>query len=403
MRRGHEIPSPCHYYTFDDGNHWIKAGPDIPENFLAHDFDAHGGRKGALDYIADRGANCIYFLPNNVGGDGDDTWPHISKHNHKTRYDNGKLREWDELFRYAERRGVLLHFQLAETESGNENYYDDGNLGPERKLFYRELIARFGYLGGIEWDLGEENDYGTTKRKAFADYIDDVDPYNHPTTTHTHSGQDDSFYDPLLGNDDFDATGFQGRWSDDSINDLAVKWRRDSASAGVPWVVCLNEPQRIEADPDDRNDGLPHGRIDRMWPFFMGGAGGFEWYIQHDGGGHGLDQQIDDFGRIEEALVWSGYLIEFFQEIPYWEMTPDRGKVYNGDGYLLEKPGDVYAVYLPDGGAVDVDLTSGTYALRWFNPRTGDFQAGDEISGGSATDLPSPPFGGDAAAIIERR
>jgi len=75
MRRGHEIPSPCHYYTFDDGNHWIKAGPDIPENFLAHDFDAHGGRKGALDYIADRGANCIYFLPNNVGGDGDDTWP----------------------------------------------------------------------------------------------------------------------------------------------------------------------------------------------------------------------------------------------------------------------------------------------------------------------------------------
>ncbi|MFC7772207.1 carbohydrate-binding protein [Salinirubellus sp. GCM10025899] len=44
-----------HYYTFDNGDHWLKAGPDLPENFLARDFDAHGGRKGAIDYIADRG------------------------------------------------------------------------------------------------------------------------------------------------------------------------------------------------------------------------------------------------------------------------------------------------------------------------------------------------------------
>ena len=389
-----------HYYQFPDGTRWLKAGPDIPENFLAHDFDAHGGRRGALDYVADRGANCIYFLPNNVGGDGDDTWPHTEKYGAKTRYDNSKLGEWESLFEHAERRGILLHFQLAETESGNENYYDDGDLGPERKLFYRELIARFGHVCGIEWDIGEENDYGTTKRERFADYIDDVDPYDHVVTTHTHSGNDGT-YDPLVGNDDFDATGFQGGWSRGRMADLVEEWRRKSSDSGVPWIVEVNEPQRIEADADDRDDGLPHGRIDKMWPLFMSGGGGFEWYVQYDGGGHGLDQEIDDFGRIEEALIWSGYLLDFFDRIPYWAMNANHGAVSNGDGYLLDG-GDVVAVYLPDGDTVDVDVEDGQYDVTWFDPESGETESGGSIGGGSSTDLPSPPFSGDTAVILRR-
>lgn len=221
----------------------------------------------------------------------------------------------------------MLHFQLAETEHANESYYDDGDLGPQRKLFYRELVARFGHICGIEWDLGEENDYGTSKRERFAGYIHDVDPYDHPVTTHTHSGQDGTFYDLLVGNSDFDATSFQGHWSGSDVASLAQEWRRKSSNAGVPWVVCLNEPQVIEADSTDEDHGLPHGRVDKMWPFFMSGAGGFEWYVQNDGGGHSLDQKIDDLSRIEEALTWSGYLRDFFSRIPYWQMSPAHGKV----------------------------------------------------------------------------
>ncbi|MFC7772208.1 hypothetical protein ACFQS5_26485 [Salinirubellus sp. GCM10025899] len=151
--------------------------------------------------------------------------------------------------------------------------------------------------------------------------------------THTHNGQDDQFYDPLLGNDDFDATGFQGSWSGDAIHDLAVKWRRDSADAGVPWVVCVDEPQRIELDPNS----LRHGRTDYMWPFFMGGAGGFEWYVWQDGGGPG-DPLADDFRRFEEILLWSGHLLEFFQEIPYWEMESDRGNSGTGTATCWKNP-----------------------------------------------------------------
>jgi hypothetical protein len=138
-----------------------------------------------------------------------------------------------------------------------------------------------------------------------------------------------------------------------------------------------------------------------MWPLFMSGGGGFEWYVQYDGGGHGLDQEIDDFGRIEEALIWSGHLLDFFDRIPYWAMDANHGAVSNGDGYLLDG-GDVVAVYLPDGDTVDVDVGDGQYDVTWFDPESGETESGGSIGGGSSTDLPSPPFSGDAAVILRR-
>ncbi|MCG8454874.1 MAG: DUF5060 domain-containing protein, partial [Holophagales bacterium] len=152
-----------HYLSEADGDAWVKGGPDIPENFLGyegfdntpdagHTFAAHvadwrpgdpdwnggAGRAivGALNYIADRGANVIYFLPMNLFGDGRDTFPTITE-TAKTRYDLSKLAQWETVFSHAQSRGIFLHFVLAETESGNENYHDGGELGPERKLFYR--------------------------------------------------------------------------------------------------------------------------------------------------------------------------------------------------------------------------------------------------------------------------
>lgn len=426
--KGHLTNHGSHYLQFPDGERWIKGGPNVPENFLgyagfdntpdaSHDYAAHEsdwtsgdpdwnggagkGIVGALNYVADRGGNSVYFLPMNVGGDADDTFPTIDPAE-KTRYDVSKLEQWETVFGHAQRRGIHLHFQLAETESANENYHDGGDLGPQRKLFYRELVARFGHHNAVQFDIGEENDYGTTKRERFAAYLVAVDPYDHPVTTHTHNGSDDEFYDPLLGNGDFDLTAFQGSWSGDALADVVEKWRTQSADAGVPWVVSVDELQTVQNDPDDQNGGYPHGRREKMWPVYMSGGGGFEWYVQSDGGGHGLDQTLDDFGEMEVALEWTGHALAFMDELPYWEMAPDRGAIADGDGYLLEKPGEVYALYLPAGGTATVDLASGTYQLRWFDPKTGAFDRPVEVGGGSGTTLPSPTFDGDAAAILER-
>jgi len=415
-----------HYLTFAGGGIFLKGGPDIPENMFGysgfdntpdagHSFSAHvddwnpgdpdwnsgagRGLIGALNFIAERGANSIYFLPMNIGGDGRDTFPTIGEFN-KTRYDLSKLGQWEIAFAHAQSKGIWLHFVLAETESGNENYHDNGELGPQRKLFYRMLVARFGHHNGIQFNIGEENDYGTARREEFADWIKAIDPYDHPVTTHTNNGQYNQFYDPLLGNDDFDITSFQGSNSRSSMFDLIRDWRQDSADAGTPWVVSFDEPQKIENNMSD-SVGYPHGRRNKMWPVYMAGGGGFEWYVQQDGAGHSLDQQIDDFGIMEDALNWTGHALDFFGLLPLADMQSNRDQASSDNGgntYTLAVPGNVYAIYNDhNGGPLEIDLSDApqnvSFQVTWFNPRTGDMLAGDvtSVNGGGVTELGTAP------------
>ncbi|MDH3379972.1 MAG: hypothetical protein OEQ39_23885, partial [Gammaproteobacteria bacterium] len=416
-----------HYLTEADGDPWIKGGPDIPENFLgydgfdntpnaghsfaAHDADWQSGNPewggddrshgiiGALNFIADRGANLIYFLPMNLGGDGDDTFPTITETD-KTRFDLSKLAQWDQVFTHAQSRGIFLHFVLAETEPGNENYHDGGTLGPQRKLYYRMLASRFGHQPGLQWNLGEENDYGTTKREEFAAYLKAVDVYDHPVTTHTHDGQYTGFYGPLLGNADFDITSFQGGNSGISMFDLIVSWRQQSASAGVPWAVSFDEPQKIENDVSDVTSGYPHGRRDKMWPVYMAGGAGFEWYVQQDGGGHSLDQQIDDYNIMSAALSWTGHALDFLSLLPVAAMTADRTLAWaaSGNTYTMYKSGEIYALYNDrSGDQFSLDLSAApaaNFTVRWFDPRSGGVLVLGTVTtvvGGSVVNLGSAP------------
>ena len=151
---------------------------------------------GALNYLADHHVNSIYFLTMNVGGDGKDVWPWLGEinprgdpqANHK-HFDVGKLAQWETAFAHAARRGVFLHFVFNEAEEANKRELDQGELGPDRKLYYREMIARFGHHLALQWNLCEEYnlnfDFGPKRVRAFADYIRAVDPYNHPITVHS--------------------------------------------------------------------------------------------------------------------------------------------------------------------------------------------------------------------------
>ena len=86
-----------------------------------------------------------------------------------------------------------MHIVTQETE--NEKMLDDGDTGPMRQLYYRELIARFGHHLGLVWNLGEENGpagfspNGQTseQQKAMTKFIKETDPYKHPILLHTHS------------------------------------------------------------------------------------------------------------------------------------------------------------------------------------------------------------------------
>jgi hypothetical protein len=44
----------------------------------------------------------------------------------------------------------------------------------------------------------------------------------------------------------------------------------------------------------------------------------------------------------------------------------------NNGNYCLAKPGETYAVYLPRGGNVTVQMQPGVYVAAWWNPTTGE-------------------------------
>ncbi|MGH7199712.1 MAG: DUF5060 domain-containing protein, partial [Planctomycetaceae bacterium] len=200
------------------GEFFLKGGADSPENFLAYaDFDgtSQAGKKqartgealptglhhyqphvrdwnegdptwrdgkgkgiiGALNYLASQDMNSVYFLTMNVGGDGKDVWPWTAA-DVRDRFDCSKLDQWEIVFSHMDRLGIMLHVVTQEQE--NDQLLDGGELGTLRKLYYRELIARFGHHLAVTWNLGEENTNTPNQRKAFCRYLRETDPYDHP-------------------------------------------------------------------------------------------------------------------------------------------------------------------------------------------------------------------------------
>ena len=82
---------------------------------------------------------------------------------------------------------------------------------------------------------------------------------------------------------------------------------------------------------------------------------------------------------------------------------PPRGDL-SSSGYCLADPGAEYLVYLPEGGAVTVDLSEvgTTLDLEWFDIRSGKTSDPGQLAGGGAREL-TAPFAGEAALYLVAR
>ena len=71
-------------------------------------------------------------------------------------------------------------------------------------------------------------------------------------------------------------------------------------------------------------------------------------------------------------VMLKGYqhLVEFFTSFEWWKTEP-HDELANNGAYCLAKPGEIYAVYLPNAGDVTVSLEPGRYEAAWFSAFTG--------------------------------
>ncbi len=421
-----------HLQRAGTGEYYLKGGADSPENFLAyaqfdgtydasadsgsykavgtfiHEYKPHlkdwrpgdptwkGGKGkaiiGALNYLAGKGMNSVYFLTYNLdGGDGRDTWmwtgPEV-----RDRFDCSKLDQWEIVFTHMDRLGIMLHFVTQEAEN-DRRLGGSPALNPIRRLYYRELVARFSHHLAVLWNLGEENNTSDTDRKAIARYIRDLDPYDHPITVHTHNNRAPDFYNGILGDPCFEATSIQGNM--ERYNDWAVVLRERSAQAGRKWAICGDEqpPAGVGVMPDADDPTHDKPRKHALWGNLMGGGAGVEWYFgsryPH------MDINCEDWRTRENMWDQTRYALEFFQNyLPFAEMAPDNSLSSNAKSYCLAKPGQVYAVYLLEGGTTDLRVGGGTYSVQWYNPREGgELVRGSvrRISGPGRQSIGQPP------------
>lgn len=467
-----------HYLQFaGTGEYFLKAGPDSPETLLASaDFDntiakkekvplktwtAHlkdwhpgdpvwqgnkgKGLIGAINYLASKGANSISFIPYNAGGDGDNVWPFVDR-NDKLHYDCSKLDQWGIIFTHAQQSGLHLHFKLQETENDDERKrkgaeiidipveaggrlpvpeaLDGGSLGPERRLYLRELIARFGHNLALNWNLGEENTQTTEEQRAMAQFISNTDPYIHNIVIHTYPNMQDRVYPPLLGNGSaLTGASLQNRYNETHAR--TVQWVKASARAGKPWVVANDEQgsASLGVPPDPGYEGfsgiagtgnsaydLNDIRRYTLWGNLLAGGAGVEYYF-----GYKLAQNdivAEDFRSRDKSWDYCRIALDFFKEkkIPFWEMENMDELVgnytHNNSLYCFASKSELYLVYLPHGGSANLDLTlaPGEFSVSWFNPREGgSLVSGKTVGGGQPVLLTAPSEKDDWLGIVKRQ
>ena len=407
--------------------YFIKLGVDAPENLLAYeDFDAttnaldflkkwqphakdfdESARKflwqgekgknllGAVKYLSSEYLNAMSFLTFNVDGDDRNVFPYLlkvpestyeeyasNKKNkeawetmfHKTRLDVSKLEQWERIFDYADQQGLFLHFKTNETET--DHLMDRGVFGIEGKLYYRELIARFGHHLVLNWNLGEENNQPIEEVIKVAKYVEKLDAYKHHMVVHTFPNQDDR-YAEFIG-DKSPMTGASLQLSDAQFTDVhprVIKWRKKSDATGKRWALAVDEPgkAKIALLPDDEDMEHNLARQRAMWGTLMAGGYGVEWYFGY--ASPNSDLTCEDFRSRDLFWDQNKHARKFFEEhLPFWKMEPSDELITDSLSYCLAIKDEVYAVYRPqfrEDTTLDLGTSGKEFKIKWFNPRSG--------------------------------
>ena len=372
------------YLKFRDGPYWLKAGCDDPENFLGsfRHYDTPAKRRAAVDYLARKGVNSMYIMTHNLDGDDKDVWPWLgttareAKRNAgaDARFDVARLEQWRQLFEHMQTQGVVSYLVLEDDSAWKG--YDHGR-------YYRELVARFGYLPALLFNFNEEynENYRLPAALAFMEHLARIDPFDHPRGIHNVNRPNDAYIDaPQI---DFTSIQTGGR---DPLRHNAM---------AIEWIGrCRSRKRRVLMVGFD--EGRPEEDRRAWWSAYMAG-GVWEAHLRTP-----YDRPI---GAWDDVWTQLGGTRAFMETLPFWEMEPSNALVKSGTAFCLARPGVAYALYLPRGGTISLELAPGaSYEQAWWKPtngKDGRFQTRGHTAGGRQRF--SPPGPGDWALRISKK
>jgi len=263
--------------------------------------------------------------------------------------------------------------------------------------------------------------------KSFADYIKPVDPYDHPIGIHNwiKAGDIDVVFADFYGHASIDYLSIQHRASyirpgypDPRYPKALGDIRADTAAAGKPLALMGDELEWVLPSDDESYTlgiyarcGMKGQRKSVLWQYYLSGGAGVEYIVETLLNTH-------DFRVYEPMWRYTRYARDFMDQIPFADMVPSHN-LLSGEstyakanplisGVVLAKPGEVYAIQLPNAsntGTLNLSGASGSFTKRWFNPRTGVFEGSTTtITGGGNVSLGPPPSSSseDWVVLIEK-
>jgi hypothetical protein len=282
--------------------------------------------------------------------------------NDKTRFDLARWRMYEQRVAQLADEGMFAELWF---------FADDSSFGSlpdaDRQRLIHYGMARFSayahtmFVLTLEWQEG----WSSGEVNTHAAFLQVHNPWGRLASTHGTTG---NFAFPNQPWADFMATQ-SGNSIDPPGNNAHTITNR--ALADKPLIV--EEFGLLDIDTDKRLRG-------NLWAAFCGGAAG---------SGTG-----SDLLRLREFIEDTA--------IAYWSMAPNNSLADHG--FVLADPGLEYVVYVENGDPLTLQLAAGTYASRWFSPRTADGDAGprsaDLITGGTV--MLTPPNTDDWVLHIRR-
>lgn len=262
------------------------------------------------------------------------------------------FRNVDARVRYMNQKGIVADLILG----GDENHL--ANLFPERQQrerYIRYLVARYAPMN-ITWQgVQEYEEYadGRAITKEIGEMLKDMDPYQHPRTTHTVATSA-----PLLGDGWMSYAAYQT--SDSNITAV------ERQLYAVPFVnlefgyedsgAGKSHPHHVDTDTFRRR--LWNATMDGHYPTYgnTGTYGGRKFPV---------DPKYLDAPGAKQMTAW----YDFFAGTRYWELEP-YFDVDGGRALALE--GVEYIVYVEKPGPVELLVERHGYDVAWVNPITGE-------------------------------
>jgi hypothetical protein len=317
-----------------------------------------------------------------------------------TRFNILYWQKFERMLRFARERDVVVSVILdISTHKAQPAEYSD-----DERRYIRYAVARLSRFSNINWDLGDDLDSFRDEKWAHetGTLIEKWDPYRHLATSHpVHREHQDR------ASEWFGFTSIQD-WSRKQ-HALMLEERQIQMKTGR-IIPQTNEEYGYE-DHYPRWAPIPPGdsaeTLRRVaWDIAMAGAYGTAGEsarrgtnIWPDTGGGWINGRGDD-----TMVMLKGYahMVDFFTSFEWWKTEPHDELVNHGT-YCLAKPGEIYAVYLPEGGDVIVKLEPGSYQATWFSAFTGETVPLAEPARGPNWTSPKAPSWLDSALLLQKR